>query len=61
MEEHRSTDARDRGEIATRILSAARELDIEAFATYTDGDVGHVCNAAHAVRLDSGTDWEVWF
>ena len=42
-----------RGEIATRILSSARELGIEAIAVYTDNDVSHIYNAAQAVRLKS--------
>ncbi|KAK3110525.1 hypothetical protein LTR53_015092 [Teratosphaeriaceae sp. CCFEE 6253] len=41
------------GEIAVRILSSARELDIETFALYTDHDIGHTFNAAHAIRLRS--------
>lgn len=45
------TDNRIRGEIAKRILDSARELDIETFAVYTDGDIGHTYNAAHALRL----------
>lgn len=43
----------DRGEIASRILSSARELNIETFAVCTNNDVGHIYNAAHAVRLQS--------
>ncbi|TKA77519.1 hypothetical protein B0A55_02258 [Friedmanniomyces simplex] len=43
----------NRGEIAARILSSARELDIETFALYTENDVGHTFNAAHAIRLRS--------
>lgn len=45
----------NRGEIATRILSTARELGLETFATYTDNDVSHTFNhdAAHALRLPS--------
>lgn len=42
-----------RGEIATRILSTARELDFETFATYTDNDIGHTYNADHAIHLAS--------
>ncbi|KAK5115703.1 hypothetical protein LTR62_000792 [Meristemomyces frigidus] len=41
----------NRGEIATRIIASARELDIETFAVYTDNDIGHIYNAAHAIRL----------
>ncbi|KAI6895851.1 hypothetical protein KC318_g11074, partial [Hortaea werneckii] len=43
----------NRGEIAARILSSARELDLETYAVYTDNDIGHVYNAAHAIRLQS--------
>lgn len=46
-------DSLHRGEIATRILSTARELDFETFATYTDNDVGHTYNAHHALHLPS--------
>ncbi|TKX21755.1 putative carbamoyl-phosphate synthase L chain-1 [Elsinoe australis] len=41
----------NRGEIATRIISAARELDIETIALYTGDDVSHAYNANHAVEL----------
>ncbi|KAI7374050.1 hypothetical protein KC336_g20297, partial [Hortaea werneckii] len=43
----------NRGEIAARILSSARELDLETYAVYTDSDIGHIYNAAHAIRLQS--------
>ncbi|KAK4548724.1 hypothetical protein LTR36_008497 [Oleoguttula mirabilis] len=43
----------NRGEIASRILISARELDIETFAVYTENDVGHTYNATHAIRLRS--------
>lgn len=43
----------NRGEIATRILSSARELGIETYAVHTDNDVSHTYNAAHAIRLKS--------
>ncbi|TKA47023.1 hypothetical protein B0A54_02501, partial [Friedmanniomyces endolithicus] len=43
----------NRGEIAVRILSSARELDIETFALYTENDINHTFNAAHAIRLRS--------
>ncbi|RMY27938.1 hypothetical protein D0865_15887 [Hortaea werneckii] len=42
----------NRGEIAARILSSARELDLETYAVYTDNDIGHIYNAAHAIRLE---------
>ncbi|EMD88741.1 hypothetical protein COCC4DRAFT_40190 [Bipolaris maydis ATCC 48331] len=43
----------NRGEIATRIISTARELDIETYAIYTSGDETHAVRAAHAIRLES--------
>ncbi|GAB7362539.1 hypothetical protein MBLNU230_g2857t1 [Neophaeotheca triangularis] len=43
----------NRGEIAARIISSARELDIETIAVYTENDIGHIYNATHAVRLSS--------
>ena len=43
----------NRGEIATRIISSARELDIETFATYTTNDTTHTRGAAHVVKLKS--------
>jgi len=43
----------NRGEIAVRIISAARELDIETFALYTENDIGHTYNAAHGIYLKS--------
>ncbi|KAF2769490.1 hypothetical protein EJ03DRAFT_272241 [Teratosphaeria nubilosa] len=43
----------NRGEIAVRILSSARELDIETCAVYTENDIGHTYNAAHAIKLRS--------
>ncbi|KAG8629513.1 hypothetical protein KVT40_003378 [Elsinoe batatas] len=41
----------NRGEIATRIISAARELEIETVALYTGEDISHAYNADHAVEL----------
>jgi len=48
-----SIDRNTRGEIAARILTSARELNIETFAVYTENDVGHTYNASHAIRLRS--------
>jgi acetyl/propionyl-CoA carboxylase alpha subunit len=42
-----------RGEIATRILSSARELDIETYAVYIHGDTSHASRAAHGIELPS--------
>ncbi|KAJ9640335.1 hypothetical protein H2199_005874 [Coniosporium tulheliwenetii] len=47
----------NRGEIAVRILSTARELNIETYAVYTSGDDLHTRNAAHAVQLPSPTSY----
>ncbi|KAK3670660.1 hypothetical protein LTR78_009495 [Recurvomyces mirabilis] len=43
----------NRGEIATRILSSARELGIETFAVYTENDIGHTYNAGQVIKLRS--------
>lgn len=43
----------NRGEIAARILSSCRELGLETFAVYTENDVSHVYNSAHAIKLSS--------
>lgn len=43
----------NRGEIAARILSSARELGLETYAVYTENDISHTYNAAHAIRLTS--------
>ncbi|KAL6153925.1 hypothetical protein ACJQWK_01712 [Exserohilum turcicum] len=43
----------NRGEIATRIISTARELDIETYAIYISGDESHAVRAAHAIKLPS--------
>ncbi|KAF2205358.1 hypothetical protein GQ43DRAFT_453152 [Delitschia confertaspora ATCC 74209] len=43
----------NRGEIATRIISSARELGIDTFAIYTPGDGSHTSRAAHAIELPS--------
>ena len=46
-----------RGEIATRILSTARELGLETYAVYTGDDVSHTHHAAHALRLRSAASY----
>lgn len=43
----------NRGEIATRIISTARELDIETYAIYASGDNSHAVRAAHAIEVQS--------
>ena len=44
-----------RGEIATRIISSARELDIETYAIYLPGDSSHAIHADHAIELPSAS------
>jgi acetyl/propionyl-CoA carboxylase alpha subunit len=46
-----------RGEIATRILATARELDIETYSLYTSDDASHCSNAAHAILLPSSSSY----
>ncbi|PNS14283.1 Pyruvate carboxylase [Sphaceloma murrayae] len=41
----------NRGEIAARVISAARELEIETVALYTGQDVSHAYNADQAIEL----------
>ncbi|KAF1982008.1 hypothetical protein K402DRAFT_363820 [Aulographum hederae CBS 113979] len=43
----------NRGEIAQRIISAARELDIETYAIYSGEDVSHTNGAAYTLKLSS--------
>ncbi|KAL6709810.1 hypothetical protein ACN47E_000595 [Coniothyrium glycines] len=45
----------NRGEIATRILSSARELGIETLALYVSGDDSHAVRATRAIKLDSAS------
>ena len=44
---------KSRGEIATRIISAARELDIETYAIHVSGDSSHAVRAAHGIKISS--------
>ncbi|GAB7350971.1 hypothetical protein MBLNU459_g1468t2 [Dothideomycetes sp. NU459] len=46
-----------RGEIATRIIAAARELEINTYALYTDDDASHTYNAADTVKLASASSY----
>lgn len=48
---------RTRGEIATRIISSARELGLETYAIYTSGDDSHAVQADHAIKLDSAASF----
>ncbi|OAG00109.1 uncharacterized protein CC84DRAFT_1156149 [Paraphaeosphaeria sporulosa] len=43
----------NRGEIATRILSAAQELSIKTSAIYTSGDASHTSHADQSIELPS--------
>lgn len=43
----------NRGEIAIRVIHAARELDYETIAVYAEGDEAHASFADRAVRLSS--------
>ncbi|KAF1850133.1 uncharacterized protein K460DRAFT_326699 [Cucurbitaria berberidis CBS 394.84] len=47
----------NRGEIATRIISSARELDIETHAIYVSGDMSHAARAANAIELPSAASF----
>ena len=42
-----------RGEIATRIISTARELEIETFSIYTTNDITHTLNASKSIQITS--------
>ena len=46
-----------RGEIATRIISSARELNLETIGIYISGDASHAARATHAVELASATSF----
>lgn len=43
----------NRGEIATRIISTARELDIETYSIYTSSDASHTFGSTHYEQLAS--------
>ncbi|KIW04447.1 uncharacterized protein PV09_04713 [Verruconis gallopava] len=43
----------NRGEIATRIISSARELDIDTIAVYTNDDTSHTLGANKSIKLSS--------
>lgn len=47
----------NRGEIATRIITSARELNLETYAVYVPGDDSHAVRAAHAIKLDSAASF----
>ncbi|KAK0123836.1 hypothetical protein ONS95_008830 [Cadophora gregata] len=43
----------NRGEIATRIISTARELGIETYSIYTSNDTSHTNGSSHSIQLAS--------
>lgn len=47
----------DSGEIATRIFSSARELDIETYGIYITGDSSHAVRADTAIQLSSASSF----
>ncbi|KAG6358947.1 hypothetical protein INS49_012467 [Diaporthe citri] len=47
----------NRGEIAVRILSSARELGLHTIAVYTEDDDAHVAHAHEAVQLPSASSY----
>ncbi|OJD36626.1 putative carboxylase:pyruvate acetyl-CoA/propionyl-CoA [Diplodia corticola] len=47
----------NRGEIATRIMTAARELSIPTYAVYTSNDATHVRYATRAIELPSASSY----
>lgn len=47
----------NRGEIATRIISAARELDLTVIAIYTENDESHTRGASQAIKLPSPSSY----
>lgn len=51
------TNDRTRGEIAVRILAAARDLSIETYALYTENDRSHTYNSAHIIKLSSPSSY----
>lgn len=46
-----------RGEIATRIISSARELGIETYSIYISGDSSHAIKANTALELSSASSF----
>jgi pyruvate carboxylase len=46
-----------RGEIATRIISTARELDIETYSIYTSNDTSHTFGSSHSIQLTSSASY----
>ncbi|OBT82883.1 hypothetical protein VE02_08645 [Pseudogymnoascus sp. 03VT05] len=50
---HYTQLTRFRGEIAIRILSSARELNLETYTLYTSDDTSHTLHSTHAVSIPS--------
>lgn len=46
-----------RGEIATRIISSARELNIETYSIFVSSDTSHATRAAHLIELPSASSF----
>jgi pyruvate carboxylase len=46
-----------RGEIAARIISTARELDIETYSIYTSNDTSHTFGSSHSIQLTSSASY----
>ncbi|TEY36139.1 hypothetical protein BOTCAL_0566g00020 [Botryotinia calthae] len=47
----------NRGEIATRILSTTRELDIETYTLYTTNDSSHTLHSTRSIQLPSPSSY----
>ncbi|TVY17678.1 Pyruvate carboxylase [Lachnellula arida] len=47
----------NRGEIATRIISTARELDIETYSIYTTHDTSHTIGSTHSIQVTSPSSY----
>ncbi|TVY41782.1 Pyruvate carboxylase [Lachnellula occidentalis] len=47
----------NRGEIATRIISTARELDIITYSLYTTNDTSHTISSTHSIQLTSPSSY----
>ncbi|PPJ51125.1 hypothetical protein CBER1_06603 [Cercospora berteroae] len=43
----------NRGEIAARVLSSCRELNLKTYSVYTENDALHTYNASYAIKLRS--------
>ncbi|KAB8303909.1 hypothetical protein EYC80_005272 [Monilinia laxa] len=46
-----------RGEIATRIISTARELDIDTYSLYTENDTSHTRHSTQSIKLPSPSSY----